>query len=102
MFSALLASYAVLAKASAGGTTGAQLFNLRKAEMEAVFLLVSSTSCGLMSLAINSRHHLGTFFGAMVTFLLGAEFLNLDLREFQDMIALGATPQVCFCPPSSR
>jgi cytochrome o ubiquinol oxidase subunit III len=93
MFSALFASYAVLAKASAGGPTGAQLFDLRNAAMETAFLLLSSYSCGLMSLAITSRHHLGTFFGAVVTFLLGAAFLNLELREFQDMIAMGASPQ---------
>ena len=55
MFSALFASYAVLAKASAGGPTGAQLFDLRNAAMETAFLLLSSYSCALMSLAINSR-----------------------------------------------
>ncbi|WFU45503.1 cytochrome (ubi)quinol oxidase subunit III (plasmid) [Bradyrhizobium sp. CB82] len=93
MFSALFAAYAVLAKATAGGPAGAQLFNLRTAAMETAFLLLSSYSCGLMSLAINSRHTLGTFFGAVVTLLLGAAFLNLELREFQDMIALGAAPQ---------
>jgi heme/copper-type cytochrome/quinol oxidase subunit 3 len=92
MFSALFASYAVLAKASAGGPTGAQLFDLRNAAMETAFLLLSSYSCGLMSLAINSRHSLGTSFGAVVTFLLGAAFLNLELREFQNMIAAGGGP----------
>ena len=93
MFSALFAAYAVLAKATAGGPTGAQLFNLRTAAMETAFLLLSSYSCGLMSLAINSRQRFGIFFGAVVTFLLGAAFLNLELREFHDMIAAGAAPQ---------
>jgi cytochrome o ubiquinol oxidase subunit 3 len=93
MFSALFASYAVLAKATAGGPTGAQLFDLRNAAMETALLLLSSYSCGLMSLAITSRHQFGTFFGAVVTLLLGAAFLNLELREFQDMIAVGASPQ---------
>ncbi|MDA9499199.1 cytochrome (ubi)quinol oxidase subunit III [Bradyrhizobium sp. CCBAU 11357] len=93
MFSALFASYAVLAKASAGGPTGAQLFDQRNAAMETALLLLSSYSCGLMSLAIISRHQLGTFLGAVVTILLGAAFLNLEFREFQDMIAVGASPQ---------
>jgi cytochrome o ubiquinol oxidase subunit III len=93
MFSALFASYAVLAKASAGGPTGGQLFDLRSAAMETAILLLSSYSCGLMSLAINSRHQLGTFFGAVVTFLLGAAFLHLEFHEFRDMIAVGASPQ---------
>ncbi|MFB9268350.1 cytochrome (ubi)quinol oxidase subunit III [Bradyrhizobium erythrophlei] len=93
MFSALFASYAVLAKATAGGPTAAQLFDQRNAAMETAFLLLSSYSCGLMSLATNSRRYFGTFVGALVTFLVGAAFLNLELREFQGMIAAGAPPQ---------
>ena len=93
MFSALFASYAVLAKATAGGPTTAQLFDQRNAAMETAFLLLSSYSCGLMSLAINSRRYLGTFLGAAVTFLLGAAFLALELHEFHAMIAVGAVPQ---------
>jgi cytochrome o ubiquinol oxidase subunit 3 len=93
MFSALFAGYAVLAKATAGGPSGAQLFDLRNAAMETAFLLLSSYTCGLMSLATNSRRYFGTFLGAVVTFLLGAAFLNLELREFHSMIAMGATPQ---------
>ena len=93
MFSALFASYAVLARASAGGPTGAQLFNQQNAALETGFLLLSSYSCGLMSLAINARRYSGTFLGAAVTFLLGAAFLSLELREFHSLIAMGATPQ---------
>ena len=93
MFSALFASYAVLAKATAGGPSGAQLFDQRNVAMETAFLLLSSYTCGLMSLATNSRRYFGTFLGAVVTFLLGAAFLNLELREFHSMIAMGATPQ---------
>jgi len=93
MFSALFASYAVLAKASAGGLTGAQLFDQRNVAMETGLLLLSSYSCGMMSLAINSQRYLATFLGAVVTFLLGAAFLALELREFQGMIALGAAPE---------
>ena len=46
-----------------------------------------------MSLAVKSRHGLGTYFGAFVTFALGLAFLALELREFADMIAHGAGPQ---------
>lgn len=93
MFSALFASYAVLAKASAGGPTGVQLFSQQNAALETAFLLLSSYSCGLMSLAVNSHRNLLTFMAAAVTFLLGAAFLTLELREFHGMIAIGATPQ---------
>jgi cytochrome o ubiquinol oxidase subunit 3 len=93
MFSALFASYAVLSKATAGGPTGAQLFSQKSAAMETAFLLLSSYTCGLMSLAVNSRRHLGTVLGAAGTFVLGAAFLALELSEFHNMIAIGATPQ---------
>jgi cytochrome o ubiquinol oxidase subunit III len=93
MFSALFAAYAVLAKATAGGPTGAQLFDQQNVALETAFLLLSSYSCGLMSMAINSRSYFGAYLGAAVTFLLGAAFLFLELREFHSMIAIGAAPQ---------
>jgi cytochrome o ubiquinol oxidase subunit III len=93
MFSALFASYAVLAKATAGGPTGAQLFNQTSVAIETTVLLLSSYACGLMLLAANSRHQFGTVLGAAGVFLLGAAFLSLELREFHTMIAMGATPQ---------
>ena len=93
MFSALFAGYAVLAKATAGGPTAAQLFDQRNVAMETAFLLLSSYTCGLMSLAVNSRRYFATVLGAIGTFLLGAAFLTLELREFNGMIAIGATPE---------
>jgi cytochrome o ubiquinol oxidase subunit 3 len=93
MFSALFAAYAVLAHATAGGPTGAQLFNQVSVALETACLLVSSYTCGLMSLAVGSRRHAATYLCALVTFVLGAAFLGLELREFASMIAQGATPQ---------
>jgi cytochrome o ubiquinol oxidase subunit 3 len=93
MFSALFAAYAVLLRATAGGPTGAGLFNQTVAAIETACLLLSSYTCGLMSLSVGSRHSVAFYCGALLTFLLGASFLALELREFVDMVALGATPQ---------
>ncbi|HWZ87764.1 MAG TPA: cytochrome (ubi)quinol oxidase subunit III [Polyangiaceae bacterium] len=93
MFSALFAAYAVLVHATAGGPTGAQLFNQVSVAIETACLLASSYTCGLMSLAVRSRRYVGVYSGAVVTFALGAAFLALELREFAGMIAIGATPQ---------
>ena len=93
MFSALFAGYATLVHATAGGPSGAGLFNQVKVAIETACLLASSYTCGLMALAVNSRRPLGTYLGALLTFALGAAFLALELREFADMIARGATPQ---------
>src|SRR5437773_7135712 len=93
MFAALFAAYAVLVRATAGGATGAQLFNQVSVAIETACLLASSYTCGLMSLAVRSRHRARIYLAAMVTFALGAAFLGLEVREFTDMIARGATPQ---------
>ena len=93
MFSALFAAYAVLVHATAGGPTGAQLFNQVSVALETACLLVSSYTCGLMSLAVGSRRRGAVYLGALATFVLGAAFLGLELREFASMIAQGATPQ---------
>lgn len=63
MFAALFASYVVLVRSTAGGPTGAQLFNQTTVAIETVCLLVSSYTCGLMSLAINSRRYFRTYLG---------------------------------------
>jgi cytochrome o ubiquinol oxidase subunit III len=93
MFSALFAAYAVLARATAGGPSGAGLFNQVSAAIETACLPASSYTCGLMSLAVNSRRRAATYLFAVVTFVLGAAFLSLEIREFADMIARGATAQ---------
>jgi len=93
MFSALFAGYAVLVRATAGGPSGPQLFNQVTVAIETGCLLASSFTCGLMSLAIGSRRPLATYLGAAITFVLGAAFLTLEIREFAAMIAAGAGPQ---------
>ncbi len=93
MFSALFATHAVFVNATAGGPTGAELFNQTNVAIETACLLLSSYTCGLMSLAVNSQNRFGTYSGAALTFVLGAAFLALEIHEFAGMIAKGATPE---------
>src|SRR6202140_785107 len=72
MFSALFAAYAVLVHATAGGPAGAQLFDQVSVAIETACLLVSSYTCGMMSLAVGSRRRAGIYLAAVVTFALGA------------------------------
>src|SRR4029450_5687796 len=51
MFSALFAAYAVLRDNTAGGPTGAELFDLRNVFIETMCLLLSSYTCGLGGLS---------------------------------------------------
>jgi cytochrome o ubiquinol oxidase subunit 3 len=92
LFSALFATYAVLSGQTAGGPSGRDLFDLRRAAIETLCLLFSSYTCGLGILAIE-RQRLGAFYAsAAVTFVLGAVFLGLEISEFSGMLARGAGP----------
>ncbi len=93
LFSALFATYAVLVNATAGGPAGPQLFSQTRVAIETGSLLVSSYTCGLMWMAVGARSPIATYFGAAVTFILGAAFLGLEFSEFAEMIATGSTPQ---------
>src|SRR5438132_5095275 len=76
MFSALFAAYAVLVRATAGGPTGAELFNQASVAIETACLLASSFTCGLMTLAVGSRQRAASYVFAVVTFVPGAVFLT--------------------------
>jgi cytochrome o ubiquinol oxidase subunit 3 len=92
MFSAFFATYAVLSGNTAGGPSGPELFDLRNTGIETACLLLSSFTCGVAS--IGARSHSGFWFhGAMlVTFILGAAFIGLEIREFVALVARGAGP----------
>jgi cytochrome o ubiquinol oxidase subunit 3 len=92
MFSAVFATYAVLAPQTAGGPTGHSLFDLRDVAIETLSLLFSSYTCGIAVLAVENRR-MGLFYtGMALTFVLGALFLAMELNEFGRMIAAGAGP----------
>jgi cytochrome o ubiquinol oxidase subunit 3 len=92
MFATLFASYAVLVDQTAGGPTGRQLFDLRNAGLETAFLLASSFTCGLASIAVSVRNRLWFYVAMTVTCLFGLSFLFLELNEFASLIARGAAP----------
>jgi cytochrome o ubiquinol oxidase subunit 3 len=93
MFSALFAAYAVLAGNTAGGPTGAQLFNLRNVFIETMCLLLSSYTCGLGALSAERRQSARFLLFAVLTFVLGTAFLFIEVSEFAGMVAKGAGPQ---------
>jgi cytochrome o ubiquinol oxidase subunit 3 len=92
MFAAFFASYAVLVDATAGGPTGAQLFDLRNAGIETACLLASSFTCGLAGIAAGVRNKLWFYVAMAATCLLGLSFLALELTEFTSLIMRGAGP----------
>src|SRR5262249_39053190 len=92
MFSALFAAYAVLSGNTAGGPTGAELFNLRNVFIETMCLLFSSYTCGLGALSAERRQPGRFLIFAALTFMLGAAFLIIESTEFAGMVSKGAGP----------
>lgn len=94
MFSGLFAAYAVLSGNTAGGPTGAELFNLRNVFIETLCLLLSSYTCGLGALFAEWRQPGRFLIFAALTFGLGAAFLFIEFSEFANMVSEGAGPSV--------
>jgi cytochrome o ubiquinol oxidase subunit III len=86
MFSALFAAYAVLRGNTAGGPTGTELFNLRNVFIETMCLLLSSYTCGLGALSAERRQPAHFLIFAVLTFVLGAAFLFIEVSEFAAML----------------
>ena len=93
MFSAFFATYAVLVGETAGGPSGAQLFDLRSAGIETACLLASSFTCGLASISAGARSKTWFYAAMIATFVLGAVFVGLEATEFAGFVARGAGPQ---------
>ena len=92
MFSAFFATYAVLLGQTAGGPRGGQLFDLPNVAIETGFLLASSFTCGLATIAADARNKFWFQISMAVTCLLGLAFLTIEGREFASLVARGAGP----------
>jgi cytochrome o ubiquinol oxidase subunit III len=92
MFSAFFATYAVLVGQTAGGPTGYDLFDLHNVAMETAFLLASSFTCGLASIAADTRNAIWFQVAMAVTGALGLGFLILEGQEFASLVTRGAGP----------
>jgi cytochrome o ubiquinol oxidase subunit III len=92
IFALLFATFVIMVNNTAGGPAGKDLFSLSNAALETMLLLVSSTTFGLASLASKAGNRSAVLSWLLVTFVLGAGFVFLELREFAGMIAVGAGP----------
>lgn len=92
MFSAFFATYAVLLGQTAGGPSGAQLFDLPNVAIETGFLLASSFTCGLATIAADARNARWFQIAMAVTCVFGLAFLAIEAREFASLVARGAGP----------
>lgn len=89
LFATLFAVFAVLRSATAGGPSGADIFELDFILIETMLLLTSSFTVGLAVLATKLKLKKQAIFWLVITFLLGAGFLAMELYEFAHLIAAG-------------
>ena len=92
IFASFFATYSVLFKSTAGGPTAQQLYDLHNTALETAFLLKSTFTCGLASIAVGQRSLKWTQLALLFTGLLGAAFITLEVREFASFVARGAGP----------
>jgi cytochrome o ubiquinol oxidase subunit III len=92
MFSGFFAAFAVLGGRTAGGPSGAALFEPWRVAAETALLLFSSFTCGLGGVATVRRNMAATQAMLLVTGLLGFAFLVLEVQEFAQLVAKGAGP----------
>jgi cytochrome o ubiquinol oxidase subunit 3 len=92
IFALLFMTYGIMVGNTAGGPAGKALFSLNNAALETILLLVSSTTFGFASLASKSGNRPAVLSWLLLTFVLGAGFVFLEIREFLGMIAAGAGP----------
>src|SRR3546814_2160176 len=91
--SVLFATFAVLSKATAGGPTGSELFELSFVLVETMLLLVSSFTFGMAMLNLHAGRRRRVIGWLCVTFLFGAGFIGMEVYEFHHLITEGAGPQ---------
>ena len=93
IFACLFATFGVLGRSYAAGPSGADLFDLKLVAVNTAVLLLSSITYGFAMLSMQARRKAGVIGWLVVTGLLGAAFLGIELYEFHHMIHLGAGPQ---------
>jgi cytochrome o ubiquinol oxidase subunit 3 len=90
LFGTLFATFVVLSDSTAGGLTGADLFEMPGVIAETFILLTSSFTSGLAVLSMNRGDRKGLIGWLIVTVLLGASFITLEITEFVTLVHEGA------------
>lgn len=93
LFSVLFATYAILGSNYANGPTPKELFSLPYVFIETMFLLLSNTTCSSVLLAAQASKKTRVLSLLVVTFILGAGFITMEINEFHRMIMENYGPE---------
>ncbi|WP_141433232.1 cytochrome aa3 quinol oxidase subunit III [Bacillus sp. 03113] len=93
LFSTLFGVHGVLKNGFAGGPTPDDIFVLKDVLIETLLLLVSSFTCGLAIFEMRRHNLKGLLTWLVITLLLGAGFIFMEVSEFIHYVHEGATMQ---------
>ena len=93
LFATLFATYSVLKARYAGGPTPNDLFEIKGILTETILLLTSSFTCGLAIFEMRRNNRNGLVAWMIITLLLGAGFVFMEITEFINYVHEGATMQ---------
>jgi cytochrome aa3-600 menaquinol oxidase subunit 3 len=93
LFGTLFAMYGVLNARYAGGPTPKDLFEIKGIMVETILLLTSSFTCGLAIYEMRRNNRNGLLLWFIITLLLGAGFVFMEVTEFVNYVHEGATMQ---------
>lgn len=93
IFACLFATYGVLGREYAGGPSAKEVLELPIVAVNTTLLLLSSITYGfaVLEMQVNRRGPMMAWL--IVTWLLGAGFISLELTEFAHLVSIGAGPQ---------
>ncbi len=89
LFASLFAAFMVLRVGTNGGSSGVDIFNPQYALLETFVLLASSLSCGIALISARFGKLKPAVIYLVITMLLGASFLFLEIREFALLVLEG-------------
>ena len=94
IFALLFGTYAIMAQGHWASAVPTQMFDLERTAIETAVLLLSSLSFGMASVTIAARRRDVAILWLIVTTLLGARFVMMEVEDFRTLITQGAGPQV--------
>ncbi len=93
LFASIFATYAVLQNSIHSGPSARELFSMPFVLIETLILLTSSFTYGLVTLYSHHKESAKkVMFWLVITFILGAAFLMMEVTEFRGLLAEGNGP----------
>lgn len=93
LFATLFSVYGVLSGRYAGGPTHQDIIMMNGVMIQTLLLLTSSFTCGLAIHEMRRGSRNGLLTWLIITLLLGAGFLYMEITEFIHYVHIGATMQ---------